>query len=43
MVEAGCTPEWLEYWELRARAGGVSPLLGMLEYVVFSPRSYGLG
>lgn len=36
MVEAGNTPEWFEYWELRGRAGGVSPLLGVLEYVVLS-------
>lgn len=31
MIEAGRTPQWLEYWELRARVGGVGPLIGMLE------------
>lgn len=31
MVDSGQIPQWLEYWELRSRVGGVQPLLGMLE------------
>lgn len=39
MVDAGHTPQWLEYWELRGRVGGVGPLIGMIEYVVLLPHS----